>query len=60
MCCEYCYKGLVSSLFGNENIKSVNSNFDFAEPAFNIEFTIEYNEELLSEEQLINIIEENK
>ena len=42
MCCEYCYKSLVSDLFNNKQVKSVKSNFDFSKPAFNIEFTIEY------------------
>ena len=50
MCCEYCYKGFVTDLFINENIKSVKSNFDFNQPAFNIEFFIEYNENYTEEE----------
>ena len=44
MCCEYCYKNLVMDLYENENIKAVKSNFEYNKPAFNIEFTIEYDE----------------
>jgi copper chaperone CopZ len=55
MCCEYCYMGLVMDLFENDRIKSVKSNFDFKMPAFNIEFTIEYDEKY-KEEDLIKYI----
>lgn len=58
MCCEWCYKSLVEKLFDNSYIKSVNSNFDFNEPAFNIEFNIEYNPKL-NEEELIKFIQDN-
>ena len=57
MCCEYCYMGLVMDLFENDKIKSVKSNFDFDKPAFNIEFTIEYDEDY-KEEDLIKYIKE--
>ena len=57
MCCEYCYMGLVMDLFENDKIKSVKSNFDFKMPAFNIEFTIEYDEKY-KEEDLIKYIKE--
>ena len=57
MCCEYCYMGLVMDLFENDKIKSVKSNFDFKMPAFNIEFTIEYDEGYKKEE-LIKYIKE--
>ena len=50
MCCEYCYRGLVMDLFENENIKSVKSNFDYDKPAFNIEFTIEFDDKYKKEE----------
>ena len=53
MCCEYCYKGLVTDLFNNKNIKSVKSNFEYDKPAFNIEFIVEYNN--LSEEEVIKL-----
>ncbi|MCX4248761.1 MAG: hypothetical protein OSJ65_03245 [Bacilli bacterium] len=59
MCCEWCYKSLVGALFDNQFIKSVNTNFDFDEPAFNIDFVIEY-EENLTEEKLIKLIKENQ
>ena len=55
ICCEYCYKGLVTELFKNEKIKSVASNFDYHKPAFNIEFLIEYNENY-DEQYLIKYI----
>ena len=42
MCCEYCYKGLIEELFMNDNVKSVNSNFDFNN-FYNIELVVEYN-----------------
>ncbi len=57
MCCYYCYEGLVMDLFENNKIKSVKSNFDFKMPAFNIEFTIEYDEKY-KEEDLIKYIKE--
>ena len=57
MCCEYCYMGLVMDLFENDKIKSVKSNFDFNKPAFNIEFTIEYDEDY-KDEELIKYIKE--
>ena len=57
MCCEYCYMSLVMDLFENDKIKSVKSNFDFKKPAFNIEFTIEYDEGYKKEE-LIKYIKE--
>lgn len=59
MCCEWCYKSLVEKLFDDPYIKSVNSNFDFNEPAFNIEFNIEYDPKL-NEEELIKFIQDNK
>ena len=59
MCCEYCYKSLIKELFKNEYIKSVESNFDFYKPAFNIELLIEYDKKY-SREELINYILENK
>ena len=49
--------GLVMDLFENDKIKSVESNFDFDKPAFNIEFTIEYDEDY-KEEDLIEYIKE--
>ncbi len=55
MCCEYCYKGLVKLLFEDKNIKSAKSNFDYKKSAFNIEFTIEYNDNY-SEDDVIKII----
>jgi len=57
MCCEYCYKGFITELFKNENVKSVVSNFDYHKPAFNIEFLIEYNGNY-QEKELINYIKE--
>lgn len=51
LCCEYCYKGLVQDLFDNENIISVQSNFDFHE-TYNIEFTIGYKDNYTTEEIL--------
>ena len=57
ICCEYCYKGLVTDLFKNDKIKSLKSNFDFNKPAFNIEFLIEYNEDY-NEQELINFIKD--
>lgn len=59
MCCEYCYKSLIKELFKNEYIKSVESNFDFYKPAFNIELLIEYDKNY-SRKELINYILENK
>ena len=44
-------------LFENHRIKSVKSNYDFKKPAFNIEFTIEYDEKY-KEEDLIKYIKE--
>ena len=57
MCCEYCYKGLVMDLFENNKIISVKSNFDLSEPAFNIEFIIEYDEKY-EEEEIVKYIKE--
>lgn len=57
MCCEHCYMGLVMDLFENDKIKSVKSNFVFDKPAFNIEFTIEYDENY-KKEDLIKYIKE--
>jgi len=57
VCCEYCYMGIVMNLFENDNIKSVKSNFDISDPAFNIEFLIEYSGKY-SEQELIQYIEE--
>lgn len=59
MCCDWCYKSLVEALFANQYIKSVNTNFSFDEPAFNIDFVIEY-EENFTEEKLIKLIKENQ
>ena len=59
MCCEWCYKSLVRALFDNQFIKSVKTNFEFDEPAFNIEFVIEY-EEKLTEKELIKLIKDNQ
>ena len=55
MCCEQCYMGLVMDLFENDKIKAVKSNFDFNNPAFNVEFKIEYDENY-SEQDLIDYI----
>lgn len=57
MCCEYCYKGLIEELFMNDNVKSVNSNFDFNN-MYNIELVIEYNKDY-SESELIEFIKKN-
>ena len=57
MCCEYCYMGLVMDLFENDKIKSVKSNFDFNKPAFDVEFLIEYNEDI-NEQEVIEYIKE--
>ena len=57
MCCEYCYRRLVMDLFENENVKSVKSNFDYKNPAFNIEFIIEYDKNYTKQE-LIEYIKE--
>ena len=57
MCCEYCYKALVTELFINENIKSFRSNFDITKPLINIKMEIEFNEEL-DEQEIINYINE--
>lgn len=58
MCCEWCYKTLVEALFNVPSIKSVNSNFKFNEPAFNIEFTIEY-DDTIDANKIIKLIEDN-
>lgn len=57
MCCEYCYKGLVTDLFENKYIKSVKSNFDYHKPAYNILFTIEYDKNY-KEKDLIEYIKD--
>lgn len=57
MCCEYCYKSLITNLFEKEFINSVKSNFAFDEPAFNVELKIEYIN--YTEEELIQIIKED-
>ena len=44
-------------LFENENVKSVKSNFDYKNPAFNIEFIIEYDKNYTKQE-LIEYIKE--
>lgn len=59
MCCEYCYKNLVEELFNNQFVKSVTSNFKYDEPAFNIEFDIEYDDNL-NEEDLIKFINKSE
>ncbi len=57
MCCEYCYKSLVTDLFDNEYVKSVKSNFNSKKFDFNIEFIIEYDEKY-KKEDLIEYIKE--
>ncbi len=57
MCCEYCYMGLVIDLFENDKVKSVKSNFSSKMPAYNVEFTIEYDAKY-DEEELIKYIKE--
>lgn len=57
MCCEFCYKFLIEELFNNKNINSVQSNYDFYKPAFNIEFIIEYDTNY-KEDELIKYLEE--
>ena len=57
MCCEYCYKGLIEELFMNDNVKSVNSNFDFNN-FYNIELVVEYNKDY-NKEELIEFIKNN-
>jgi hypothetical protein len=57
MCCDYCYRGLVMDLYENKNIKSVKSNYEYNRPAYNIEFTIEYDNNY-KEEELIKYIKE--
>ncbi len=59
MCCEWCYKSLAEALFNNQFIKSVNTNFSFDKPAFNIEFIIEY-EENLNPDKIIKLIKDNQ
>ena len=57
MCCDYCYRRLVTDLFENEHIKSVKSNFNYQMPAYNIKFIIEYDNDY-TEEELIKYIKE--
>ena len=57
MCCDYCYRGLVMDLYENKNIKSVKSNYEYNRPAYNIEFTIEYDDNY-KEDELIKYIKE--
>jgi len=57
MCCEYCYKSLVEDLFNNEFVNSVKSNFFFHNPAFDIEFLIEYSDSY-DKNKLIKYIKE--
>lgn len=58
MCCSYCYEKLAMDLFENDKIQAVKSNFNFKNPAFNIEFLIEYSEDY-NEEDLIKYIKDN-
>lgn len=55
LCCEYCFKSFIEYLFENDNIKSVTSTYEFNEPLFDIDFSIEYNKDY-SEEELIEYI----
>ena len=55
VCCENCFKGFIMSLFDNENIINVKSNFDGSE-MFNVELDIDYIN--ISEEELIKYVEE--
>ena len=57
LCCEFCYKELIEELFKNNNVKSVNSNFD-NNNFRNIELVIEYNKDY-DEEELIGFIKKN-
>lgn len=54
ICCEYCYKILVTQLFLDKNVKSVKSDFDFINTVCEVEFIIEYYN--YEEEELIKII----
>jgi len=38
LCCEYCYKGMITDLFENEKVKSVKSNLDINKPSLCAEF----------------------
>ena len=62
LCCEYCYKSLVETLFDNDNICSLKSDFSLMKPARNIEFIIEYTTGITEEEiiNLLNLESENK
>lgn len=57
ICCEYCYKGLVMTLFENKFINSVKSNFDFHKSAFDVELIIEYTN--YTEEEIKKYINNN-
>ena len=62
LCCEYCYKALVETLFDNDNICCLKSDFSLMKPARNIEFIIEYTTGITEEEiiNLLNLESENK
>ncbi len=58
MCCEYCYKGFVTEMFNNQNVKSLSSNFDFLKPALDIEINIEYSKDI-SEKDMLKYINDS-
>lgn len=56
ICCEYCHMHFIRELFDNDNIISVESNFSFDKPAFNIEYIIYYSD-TTKEKEVFDYIE---
>ena len=57
LCCEYCYKNFIESLFENKFVNSVKTDYKFDKPLYNIEFIIEY-DNTYEEIKLIEYINE--
>lgn len=59
ICCEYCYKGLIESLFEIDSVKSIQTNYNYDNIKSRIEFNIEINENI-TKEKVIDCIKKNK
>ena len=56
MCCENCYYNLIDELFKMDGIEKVNSDYDTCSNFFNLHLFIEYNEDKISLEKIMEVI----
>lgn len=56
ICCEYCLMGIIEDLLSIKGIQKVDTDYDDIEHRENFSINIEYNEVLISEKEIIELV----